>query len=58
MNYFNKVKETLNPWDGEWESALWHYNYRGYLCLVEFSGGRLWNQNSAPLKTNTKEEME
>lgn len=50
MTYYNIVRITKNPWNGEWEGALWHYNYRGYLCLVEFSGGRLANPNSAALE--------
>ena len=49
--YYSKVKETKNPWSGEWEDAIWHYNYMGYLCLVEFAGERLWNPNSAHLIT-------
>ena len=52
MTYYNTVKQTKNPWNGKWEDALWHYNYRGYMCLVEFSGGRLWNPNSASLEIN------
>ena len=51
MNYYNVIKETKNPWNGEWEDAIWHYNYKEYLCLVEFCGGRLWNPNSASLQT-------
>lgn len=59
-NYFRVIKTTYNPYDGEWQDAIWHYNFKGYLCLVEFSGGRFWNPNSEPLriKGTTPKDLE
>jgi len=39
MTEYKIIKETKNPNNGRLEDALWHYNYKGFKCLVEFPGG-------------------
>ena len=49
MESYDVIRETLNPFSGEWEDAIWHYRYKGHLCLIEFANGAVWNPYSASI---------
>ena len=49
--YYNTIKETKDPNNGNWYDAIWHYNYKGYNCLVEFPSGSIRNPYTITLET-------
>ena len=50
MKYYSIIKMTKNPNTCEFEDAIWHYNYKGYRCLVEFPCGQIRNPESSKLE--------